>query len=44
MVSFRTSLTIEFFLPKKILNNLTFVTDGPIMHENVALINKYMQL
>ena len=44
MVSFRASLTIEFFLPQKILNNLTFVTDCPIMHENVALIKKYTQL
>jgi len=28
------------------INNLTFVTGGggPIMHENVALINKYTQL
>jgi len=29
------------FLHKIILNNLIFATGSPIMHENVALINKY---
>ena len=42
----RPSQQSNVFLCQKILNNVTFVTgdDGSIMHENVALINKYTQL
>jgi len=31
----------RMFFSQKILNNLIFATGSPIMHENVALINKY---
>ena len=42
----RPSQQSNVFLCQKILNNLTFMTGdgGSIMHENVALINKYTQL